>query len=110
MVEENISLSYRLRKIDEIRNYFIEETKQNDLMNKNHNKVCMSLNCIEKSFILVSAITEYVSISAFALLIDIPIGIFSSAVGLKICKINAGINNDKSIIKKKRKKSMIKYY
>ena len=44
------------------------------------------------------------SISAFALLFGIPIGITSSAVGLKICAITAGIKKYKSIIKKKKKK------
>ena len=45
-----------------------------------------------------------VSISAFASLVGIPIGITSSAIGLKICVIGAGIKNYESIIKKKKKK------
>ena len=44
-----------------------------------------------------------VSISAFASLVGIPIGITSSAIGLKICAITAGIKKYKSIIKKKKK-------
>ena len=32
MVEENISQEVRLKNIDETRNYFIEEIKQNKLM------------------------------------------------------------------------------
>ena len=51
--------------------------------------------------ILASTITGCVSISAFASLISIPIGITSSAIGLKICSIAAGIKRYKSIIKKK---------
>ena len=43
------------------------------------------------------------SISAFASLFGIPLGITSSAIGLKICAINAAIKNCKSIIKKKKK-------
>ena len=31
MVEENISQEFRLKNIDEIRNYFIEEINQNEL-------------------------------------------------------------------------------
>ena len=46
------------------------------------------LNYIEYCFILVSAITGCVSISAFASLVGIPISIASSAVGLKICVSN----------------------
>ena len=37
-------------------------------------------------------------------MIGIPIGITSSAIGLKICAITAGIKKYKSIIKKKKKK------
>ena len=32
--EENISWNVKLKKIDETRNYLIEEIKQNDLMSK----------------------------------------------------------------------------
>ena len=53
--------------------------------------------------ILVSIVTGCVSISTFASLIRIPIGITSSAIGLKICIITAGIRKHKSIIKKKKK-------
>ena len=45
-----------------------------------------------------------ISISDFASLIDIPIKIRSSAIGLKICAIAAGIKTFKSIIKKKKRK------
>ena len=37
-------------------------------------------------------------------LVGVPVGIASSAVGLKICAITAGIKKYKSIIKKNRKK------
>ena len=43
-----------------------------------------------------------VSISAFASLFGIPVGIVNSAVGLKICATTAG--NKKSTINKKKKK------
>ena len=45
-----------------------------------------------------------ISISAFASLFGIPIGIMSSAVRLKICAITAGIKKYKSIIKEKTDK------
>ena len=62
------------------------------------------MNYIDHSFILISTITGCVSISAFASLVGILIGIASSTIGLKICVINAGIKKYKSVIKKKRKK------
>ena len=61
---------------------------------------------IEHYFTLVSTITECVSISDFASLVDIQIGITSSAVGLRICAITAAIKTYESITKNKR--SMMK--
>ena len=51
---------------------------------------------------MASTVTGCVSISLFASLIGIPIGITSFAIGLKICAITAGIKRYKSIIKKKK--------
>ena len=65
------------------------------------------MNYIEHSLIAISTSTGCVSISAFASLVRIPIGIASSTIGLKICVITAGIKKYNSIIKKKGR-SMIK--
>ena len=62
------------------------------MKNRKHKKVCTTLNYIEHFLILASTITGCISISAFASLIGIPIGITSSAKGLKICAIAAGIS------------------
>ena len=69
MCKENISQEFRLRNIDETRNYFREEIKQNELMSKKHKKACATLNYIEHFLILASAITKCFSISDFAALI-----------------------------------------
>ena len=106
MAEENISQEFRLRNIDETKNYLIEEINRNELMSKKHKKVCTTLNFIQHFLILGSTFTGYVSISSFASLVGIPIGITSSAIGLKICAITLEIKKYKSIIK--RKKSMVK--
>ena len=71
-------------------------------MSRKHKKVCTTLNCIEQFLILASAITGCISISAFASWLGIPIGVTSSAIGLRICAIAAGIKKYKSIIKKKK--------
>ena len=60
-------------------------------------------NYIEKFFILISAITGCISISAYASLLDILIGVTSSARGLKTCTIATGITKYKPIISKKEK-------
>ena len=73
-------------------------------MSWKHKKVCTTLNCIEHFLILASTVTGCISISIFAFLLDIPVEITSSAIGLKICAITAGIKKYKSIIKKKKQK------
>ena len=61
------------------------------------------LNYVEHLLILASTITGCVSISTFASLVCVAVGIKSSAVGVKICPITSGIKKYKSIIKKKKK-------
>ena len=58
-------------------------------------------------WIILDIYLSTVSISTFTFLVVIPVSIASSAIGLKLCVITAGIEKYKSIIKKK-KKSMIK--
>ena len=51
------SLEFRRKKIDEKRNYLIEEIKHNNLMNEKYRKTCKYLNYVEHLLILVSTIT-----------------------------------------------------
>ena len=82
MLEEKKSQEFRLKKIDEARNYFLEEIKQNELMSKKHKKVCAIVSYIEDFLLLDSTIPKCIWTSAFASLIGIPTGIASSAIGL----------------------------
>ena len=87
-----------------LKDYFLEKIEQNELMSKNYKKVCTTLSHIEHFVILASIITGCISISAFASLLGLPIGITSSVIELKTCAITAGIKRYKSIIKKNKKK------
>ena len=91
MSEESMSQEFRLKNLDEVRNYFIEVIKQNELVSKKHKKACRFFNYIEHLIILISTVSGYVSISAFASLVGIPIGNTISAIGLNICVITARI-------------------
>ena len=71
MSKENISQEFRLKNINETRNYFIKEINQNELMTKKYKKVCRILNYIEHLFLLTSTVSGCVSISVFASLLDI---------------------------------------
>ena len=102
MAKENISLDFILKKIHETRNYLLEGIKHNYIINKKHKKVCRASNYFEYFLILISAATSCVSISAFASLVDTPVGIATSTVGLKICAITARIKGYKPIIGKRK--------
>ena len=72
-------------------------------MSKYHENVYRVFNYTEHLLILISTVTGRISISAFAPLTGIPLGITSSAVGLKICAIAIATKNYKSIITKNKK-------
>ena len=57
MPEENKSQEFRLKNVDEIRNYFIEEIDQNGLMITKYKKVCGVWSYTKHLLILVSAVT-----------------------------------------------------
>ena len=72
-------------------------------MRKKHKKVFKVLNYIEHSLVIISAITGRASISAFASLVGILIGITTLVIGLKICVIVARIKNCKSRNRKNKR-------
>ena len=39
-----VSVDFKLKKIDEKRNYILEEIKHNDLMSRKHRNMCRALN------------------------------------------------------------------
>ena len=82
-----MSQEFTLKNIDETGKYFLKEIEQNELMSRKHKQVSAALNYIELFPILASTIRGCISISAFASLVGISIGITSSAMGLKICAI-----------------------
>ena len=98
------SIDFRFKKIDESRNYLLDEIKHNDLISKKYKNACKYLNYVENMLILASTNTCCISVSAFPSLVCVPVGITSSAVGIKISAIIAGIKKYESIIKKKKKK------
>ena len=85
-------LNIRLKNENETRNYFVEEIGRNELMSKKHKMISTTQNYIDYLFILACAVTGCISISAFASLLVIPIGITSFAIS-------------KPMIKKKKKKN-----
>ena len=43
MFEENISREFRLKSINEARNYFLKEIEQHELVSKKHKKIILNM-------------------------------------------------------------------
>ena len=67
-------------------------------MSDRYKKKCGCFNYVEQWLILAAAVTCCVSVSAFASLDAIPVGITRPAVGIKFCAITVGIKKFKPII------------
>ena len=82
----------------------MEKIKYNELISKRHKKTCRNSNYVEHLLIFVLTSTGCVSISSFAYLFGILVGITSSVATVKICVITPAIKKYKWITKKKKKK------
>ena len=56
-------------------------------MSKKYKKTCKYLNYVEYMLILASSVTGSISVSEFASLVCVPIGITNSPVETRICAI-----------------------
>ena len=90
MTEKDICQWLKNRKIND---YFNIEINQRELFSDKNEKVCTTLNQIEDFLILVFAVTVFISMSAFASLVDISKRIISFTVELNICAITVTIKN-----------------
>ena len=88
---------FRLKRINEIRDYFVAEIKERNLMRKRLSKYIASFDYFDKSLILLSVTTSSISIASFATVIGAPVGIVSASFS-HVFSISTGI------IKKNNKK------
>ena len=72
-------------------------------MSEKHKKTCKYLNYFEHLLILASVVAGCVSAFAFTSLVAVPVGITSSAAGIKICAITAKIKRYKIVLLAKTK-------
>ena len=91
MTLENVNLDVRLEEINEARGYLLDTIKHTSLKREGHKNVCRVLNYLEYFLDFFYAVSGCVLIFSFTSLAGFSIGIASSAVGIKICAITAGI-------------------
>ena len=65
----NDQQQFRLNKINEIKDYFVAEIKERELMSKRLSKYIASFDYFDKSLIVLSVATGSISIAFFATVI-----------------------------------------
>ena len=73
---------FKLNKINEIKDYFVAENKERELMSKRISKFIASFEYFDKSLIVLSATSGSISIASFATVIGTPVGITSESLCL----------------------------
>ena len=89
---------FRINKINEIKDYFVVQIKERQLMRKRLSKYIASFDYFDKSLIVLSVTT---SIASFATVIGAPVGMMSASFSLAF-SITTGIV--KKLIKTTRNK------
>ena len=81
---------FRLNKINEIKDYFVAEIKERELMSKRLSKYIASFDYFDKSLIVLSVTTGSISIASFATVVGAPVGMRSVSFSLAF-SITTGI-------------------
>ena len=81
---------FRLNKINEIKDYFVAEIKERELMSKRLRKYIASFDYFEIVLSVLSVTTGTISIAWFATVIAAPLGMMSASFSL-FCSVTTGI-------------------
>ena len=81
---------FRLNKINKIKDYFVAEIKDRELISKRFSKYIASFDHFHKSLTVLSATTGSISIPSFATVIGTPVGMASASFTLEF-SVSTGI-------------------
>ena len=95
---------FRLKKTDEIKDYFIAEIKERELMSKRISKYIASFDYFDKSWIVLSVATGSISIASFATVIGAPAGIIGASCGFTFSITSGFVKKFLKTIRNKKKK------
>ena len=70
---------FRLKKINEIKDYFLAEIREREFTNKNISKYIASLDPFDKSLNVLSILSGSISIASFTSVIGAPAGIIGAS-------------------------------
>ena len=78
----NDQQQFRLKKINEIKDYFVAEINEREQMSKRLSKYIASFDYFNKSVIVLSVTTCSISTASFATVIGAPVGMGSASFSL----------------------------
>ena len=78
----NDQQQFRLNKINKVKDYFVEEIEEREVISKRLSKYVASFDYFHKSLIVLSVTTGSISIASFATVIGAPVGITSASFTL----------------------------
>ena len=87
---------FRLNEINEIKDYFIAEIKERELMSKRFSKYIASFDHFKKSLIVLSAGSGSISFASFAIVIGTPVGLASANLSLAFSLFKGLVKNIKN--------------
>ena len=95
---------FRLNKINEIKDYFLAEIRERELISKNLSKYIASLGYFDKSLNVLSILSGSISIASFAAVIGTPAGIIGASCGLTFSITSGFVKKFLKTIRNKKKK------
>ena len=95
---------FRLNKISEIKDYFLAEIRERELISKNISKYIASLDYFDKSLNVLSILSGSISIASFATVIGAPAGIIGASCGLTFSITSRFVKSFLKTIRNKKKK------
>ena len=99
----NDEQQFRLKQINEIKDYFVPEIKEKELMSKT--LFCnIAFDYFDKSLIVLSVATGSISIASFATVIGAPVGMMSASCSLAFSITTGFVKKFLKTIRNKKKK------
>ena len=83
---------FRLYKINGIKDYFLAEIRERELISKNLSKYIASLNYFDKSLNVLSISSGSISIASFATIIGTPAGITGASCSFTFSITSGSVN------------------
>ena len=95
---------FRQNKINDIKDYFLAEIKERELISKNLSKYIFSLDYFDKSLNVLFIISGSVSIALFATIIGVPAGIIGASFSFTFSVTSGFVKRFLKTIRNKKKK------